>query len=221
MNNLPALPKIDGDLMLDVFTHRSLAHNHTDNEDYGNTDRLARLGEDVLRMTITFCLFTKRPMLSASEILEEKEKLLANETFNTWVSTYRLKDKVRCATSTVLDTPEETRFLFHSYVGAVYTSKGMAEVCPWISRLICPEVEPPVLPGGLNQTRPAPGMPQPPLYPTSAILSGSSAPGLPASAGTLAIFNQTANKMGLPVNYPAESSGPSHNPQWIVRCVGM
>ncbi|RXW24466.1 hypothetical protein EST38_g1373 [Candolleomyces aberdarensis] len=35
---------------------------------------------------------------------------------------------------------------------------------------------------------------------------------------TVALMNQKASQMGYQVTYPAEHSGPPHNPLWTVRC---
>jgi dsRNA-specific ribonuclease len=71
MATLPPLPEIvgDGDLLLDIYTHKSLIPSGTPmNEEYGDTDRLADLGARVLDLAVTSHLHSKRPMLSASEI---------------------------------------------------------------------------------------------------------------------------------------------------------
>jgi hypothetical protein len=70
--SLPTLPKIEGpniDLVLDVYTHRSLRpHDQELKEEYGDTDRLAELGAKILELAVTFHYYSKRPMLSASEV---------------------------------------------------------------------------------------------------------------------------------------------------------
>jgi dsRNA-specific ribonuclease len=66
MSGLPALPKISGDIILDVFTHKSLRHGTQ--ETYGDSDRLADLGEKILEMTATSALFNQDPVLSAADI---------------------------------------------------------------------------------------------------------------------------------------------------------
>jgi dsRNA-specific ribonuclease len=71
MENIPPLPKFSGELMLEVFTHKSLRPDlsgEPTNDEYGGNDRLAELGAKVLEMAITFCLFSKRPMLKAADI---------------------------------------------------------------------------------------------------------------------------------------------------------
>ncbi|KAG6882655.1 hypothetical protein C0992_011126, partial [Termitomyces sp. T32_za158] len=70
---LPPLPKIEGDvdLLLEIFTHSSLRYGQSDgmNEEYGDTDRLAELGHRVLDLVVTFHYFSKRPILSATEVV--------------------------------------------------------------------------------------------------------------------------------------------------------
>jgi hypothetical protein len=69
MSDLPPLPKLTGDIILDVFTHKSLRVNATPTNDLcGDNDRLAELGEKVLNMTTTDVLFNQNPILSAGDI---------------------------------------------------------------------------------------------------------------------------------------------------------
>jgi hypothetical protein len=72
MATLPPLPKIVGDvdLLLDVYTHKSLIFGGAPmNEEYGDTDRLAELGANVLDLAVTFHFYSRKPMLSAPEIV--------------------------------------------------------------------------------------------------------------------------------------------------------
>jgi len=70
--SLPSLPKIEGDsidLILDVYTHHSIRPPAQPlNQEYGDTDRLAELGAKILELAVTFHYYSKRPMLSASEL---------------------------------------------------------------------------------------------------------------------------------------------------------
>lgn len=76
-----------------------------------------------------------------------KVDTLSDKNIADWLSLYGLKAKIRCTDRSVLDKPEEARFLFNSYVGAVYTQKGLQEVTDWIGRLVNPVSEPPAVPG--------------------------------------------------------------------------
>lgn len=69
-SDLPPLPKIEGDvdLILDVYTHKSIRFAGAPNEEYGNTERLAELGRVVFDLAVTHTLFFKRPQLSVSQI---------------------------------------------------------------------------------------------------------------------------------------------------------
>jgi dsRNA-specific ribonuclease len=71
MENLPPLPKISGELMLEVFTHKSLrpdSSGEPTGDEYGGNDRLAEIGGKALDMAITFSLFSRKPMLKATDI---------------------------------------------------------------------------------------------------------------------------------------------------------
>jgi dsRNA-specific ribonuclease len=66
---VPALPKISGDTILQVFTHPSLRHK-TDArpEEYEDNARLTVLGEAALQMAVTSYLVRRQPMLSSDEM---------------------------------------------------------------------------------------------------------------------------------------------------------
>jgi len=69
--NLPAIPKIGGDvdILLDIYTHRSLRVPTLQmNEEYGDADRLAVLGAAALDFSVTRYLFLLRPHVSETEI---------------------------------------------------------------------------------------------------------------------------------------------------------
>ncbi len=69
-DNLPPLPKISGDIILQVFTHRSLQRSHGGTlEDNSDNQRLAVLGKAALEAVVTHLLFKHKPsMLATSEI---------------------------------------------------------------------------------------------------------------------------------------------------------
>lgn len=70
MDSLPPLPGLSGDIILEVFTHRSLRFPGAPTaggDEFGN-DRLAAIGEEALRMAITDALFRQRPVLKAQDI---------------------------------------------------------------------------------------------------------------------------------------------------------
>jgi dsRNA-specific ribonuclease len=63
----PPLPKINGDVILEVFTHKSLRVAHV-NEEYGDNERLALLGSAFLEAVVTESLFRLKPTLEADDI---------------------------------------------------------------------------------------------------------------------------------------------------------
>lgn len=70
MDTIPQLPKITGDIILEVFTHRTLRFPGAPpaSEEYGDNERLAELGSKALDTAVTYALFCKRPMLTAAEL---------------------------------------------------------------------------------------------------------------------------------------------------------
>lgn len=208
MSTFPSLPPIEGDLLLEVFYHRSTKNTPEGDE---NAERLAELGSSVLNMVIIYSLFSKRPLLAAHE-LKAKHQLILDHKIPEWLSVYSLKTRVRgISDRSILDQPEECRFLFNSYVGAVYVQKGLAPVTHWISRLVDPESEPlrdTLSPPPYSSNSTAASIPQPPI------------PELPPTSvqPSLAMFNQICFQRGLTVRWEAQSDGPPHQPRWLVKC---
>ena len=63
---LPELPKLSGEVLLEVFTHRSL--RLACHAKYRDNERLSVLGSHMLDMVTTQLLFSRKPMLTRSEI---------------------------------------------------------------------------------------------------------------------------------------------------------
>ncbi|KAF9245821.1 hypothetical protein BU15DRAFT_58775 [Melanogaster broomeanus] len=221
MNTIPPLPSIEGDLILDVLTrqpHRN-AMSAPDNSEHGGIERLAGLGR-------------KRPLLSGAELMEKHQELLDDQHITQWLTMYSLKSRVRgLENPAVLDQPDESRLLFHSYVGAIYVQKGLPVVLNWISRLVCPESEPLAAPGN-SATNPNPALSSsPPPYSSSSIAAtppNAPPPPMPAAptpgglppVNALSLFNQTCSQRGILINWDSESEGPPHQPRWAVKCLG-
>ncbi|KAG6862194.1 hypothetical protein C0995_004276 [Termitomyces sp. Mi166 len=134
----PPLPKVSSDLVLQVFTHISLRRTSGSAEDYGDNERLIRLGQLVLDAAVTSILFNKRPILTTQEIISEREAVLSDDHLNKWVTMYNLRQKLRCHPDLFrfLNDPKETRSIFCAYVGGVYAENGMETVQEWISHLL-------------------------------------------------------------------------------------
>jgi hypothetical protein len=115
---LPELPKITGDIILEVFTHSSLQ---------GSNERLVELGRTVSEAVVTHLLFHRRPFLGASTItvsvaslgvpldrpqsaLEQVQRkdILSVQNVDGWAKAYSLRGKVRWDYAVVpsLDSPE-------------------------------------------------------------------------------------------------------------------
>ncbi|KXN88812.1 hypothetical protein AN958_06681 [Leucoagaricus sp. SymC.cos] len=139
------------------------------------------------------------------------------------------------------DISQGALHVFHKYMGAVFISNGMATVQEWISQLLEPGCQTPIIPAaaasnrhsqpsGFNNFQPAPPPPppptQPPPPPPPAYYPGAHVPAQPppppGSASVtfqiLAQFNMTAHQRGYTVTYPARSEGPHHTPVWHVQC---
>ncbi|KAF9015662.1 ribonuclease III domain-containing protein [Cyathus striatus] len=225
MTILPPLPRIEGntDLLLDVFTHKSLRFDGAPlNDDYGDTERLAEMGAKVVELAVTFHFYSIKPHLTADIIARRKQDILSAETLNSWLEAYGLKAKLRCAPGHELDKPEEIHRFFNTYVGALYITSGLPSIQSWLSRLIDPEVDVsmPDLPPSYGSSAPPPPGPAPPVPspPLSNPSSSSGVDGLALPMITLALVNQTAAQKGFIISYPASQTGPPHQPVWTVKC---
>lgn len=85
---------------------------------------------------------------------------------------------------------------FHTYVGAVYVTKGLQPVERWISQIINPDSN------------------------VGSQTSSSSSSSTQVTGANVPVFmlNQVAAQRHLPINYVASSEGSSHLPTWTVRC---
>jgi hypothetical protein len=109
-DDLPELPKLSGQIMLEVFTHRSL--RLACHAKYRDNERLSVLGSYILEMMTTQLLFNKKPMLTRSEIevsaattksqchetmfrKVERQRLLSVDIIDAWADFYRLRDELR------------------------------------------------------------------------------------------------------------------------------
>ncbi|KAF9015549.1 hypothetical protein BDQ17DRAFT_1230096 [Cyathus striatus] len=207
--NVP-LPKIAGDVILEVFTHRSLGRKTT-SDDYGDNERLSELGKASLEAILTEVLFKKRPLLRADELCLERDSILSDENIDDWVTYYNLRKKLRCHPDFVLslNTPQETRSIFYAYIGGLYSESGDVHIREWICRLI--ETAEPMSHSAMVIST-SPGRHLPPHFPN---------PLAPAQPGLsfLPLFNQTAMQRRVTVEYLPEFCGPSHAGKWTVRCV--
>ncbi|KAJ6519964.1 hypothetical protein C8R45DRAFT_42407 [Mycena sanguinolenta] len=229
MNYIPALPKIEGDvdIILDIYSHHSLGGTNG-NDEYGNADRLVQLGGVVLDMVLVAHLFYKQPLLSAEQISDRARSALSEENLRTWFTFWNVKSKFRAAPGAcdILESPDEMQKFFKSYVGALYIRNGMATVQPWISALVDPDAAAP--PPNTNPF----GAPHfgnlsphvnqfgapPPPHGNPPPLPPHAPANAPAAINILSLVNQTAAQKGLSVTYPGESSGPAHAPSWRVTC---
>jgi len=67
---LPCLPEINSELVLEVYTHESLRPPNATAEDiFADNRRLEKLGEKVLDTAVVCALFGRRPLLSG-EVIE-------------------------------------------------------------------------------------------------------------------------------------------------------
>ncbi|KAH9486581.1 hypothetical protein JR316_0000646 [Psilocybe cubensis] len=147
---MPPLPPVQGDLILQVYTHKSLRRPNVPPAVGGDNEVLSTLGRPVFEVALTHCLFRRRPFLNASQISKSLEILLSSSMIDDWVKFYKLRTRLLCHPSVFpsLQLPEETRSLFYAYVGALFLSSGVQAVDYWVASLIQQELH--VLPHALE-----------------------------------------------------------------------
>lgn len=65
--SMPPLPPVQSEAALAIFVHSSLK-SLAQNDNFGDADRLAFIGRQVLSMAVSEVLFEKKPMLSALDL---------------------------------------------------------------------------------------------------------------------------------------------------------
>ncbi|TFK77266.1 hypothetical protein BDN72DRAFT_830435 [Pluteus cervinus] len=244
----PTLPKIKSELILTVYTHKSLRRASSPAE-YDDNERLAELGKQVLRVVVTNILFSVKPMLSEVAIRKRREELLCGANFQSWVKAYGLQSKLRCDPSLQgsMNTPEEAGTLFCAYAGGLYAESGMEPIQDWLTALLQDDMisieaiqltvpqaaeTPPLKRIKSEEVSPRPPSPiffgsQPPPSPIRHPPPHVPMPNPPPNPLSpaqpnlpfLPLFNQTASQRRVTVEYPATFSGPSHACRWTVQCV--
>ncbi|KAF8273869.1 hypothetical protein EI94DRAFT_1654128, partial [Lactarius quietus] len=210
---IPPLPPIQSDAALAIFVHRSLKPS-APNDTFGDGERLAFLGEQVLRMVVAEVLFEKRPMQDARNLHEELGQTLTDDVYDQWVTNYGIRERVACPMNLrdELREPAETQHLFHAYVGASYIERGHRDIKGWIGPLVDPEYE-------SRQSGPSTSVnPPPPAYGAPPLPNNPPAPGAPRVA-SLSLFNEMAMQRGLKIEWNASQSGPGHSLTWAVYCL--
>ncbi|KAF9064388.1 hypothetical protein BDP27DRAFT_1230513, partial [Rhodocollybia butyracea] len=214
----PPLPQLNGQILLQVLTHRSLRRFDELDEDFVN-EQLLELGENALAIVISIALFHRQPVLSGKEMLEQRKIILSEGNLDRWVTMYGLRERVRCMPDLVpsLRSAEETRLLFCAYIGAVYKEGGMQPIQTWIDSLINDDT--PAQSSNSNQL-----LPQkkakfdiPAFYAPQSSAPTLITPAQPKLA-FLPLFNQTAMQRRVTVEYPTVFSGPSHAGAWTATC---
>ncbi|KAI0249494.1 SNF2 family N-terminal domain-containing protein [Lactifluus subvellereus] len=230
---LPPLPPIQSDATLAIFVHRSFRPPGSD-ERFGDSDRLAFLGNRVLAMVIADVLFEKRPMMEYSFLDQEIETALSDASYDQWVTQYDMRARVICPQERRAELMEPL-VKFWLEFSALYIERGYPAVQIWIRALVDPDFTSSTsgssLPGSYafgsstsgsstfgSRTGSYMGHPPPPASPPPPLPSNPLAPGAPKSA-FLSLFNQTAMQRGVNVEWNAVQSGPGHALTWTVECL--
>ncbi|KAJ8509433.1 hypothetical protein ONZ45_g8402 [Pleurotus djamor] len=235
--DLPRLPDLDGNLLLQVYTHKSLRRTRgTDEETNRDNERLAVLGKAVLDLAITSALFDQTPRPDAEEIEVEQEQLTREYG---WAQLYGLLQDLRCHPNieSSLRAEETAQTMFRAYVGAVFVHSGYDVAQDWIHQLFALSNDGQLRDDGQphKKLKSDSGklasepedqiffgfQPKPPEATAQIAPRPVDNPMSPAqpSIPFLASFHQAAVRRGVSVTYSADMSGPSHACQWTVKCL--
>ncbi|GLB44154.1 putative double-stranded RNA binding motif containing protein [Lyophyllum shimeji] len=136
--DIPRLPNLSLDVLLQVYTHPSLRRSNSLPEEYGDNERLSQLGSAVLDAVVTHTLFNRRPMLGSLDICSHRSEVLSDTNIARWATLYNMYSRLRCLPElrATINTPREHRSLFCAYVGAVYLERGLEAVKQWTDALL-------------------------------------------------------------------------------------
>ncbi|KAJ7070897.1 hypothetical protein C8F01DRAFT_1108264 [Mycena amicta] len=138
------LPKIEGDfdILLELFTHSSLKDEGLGlhNEEYGDLDRLIKLGATAVENALCRHYFYKRPILAAEQISVEIQNAITPEKLREWCISWNIKSKFRAAPGAcdILESPLEMQKFLNGYVGAMSIRNPLHQIQAWISSLVDP-----------------------------------------------------------------------------------
>ncbi|KAF8519133.1 hypothetical protein BU17DRAFT_48019 [Hysterangium stoloniferum] len=206
----PALPPINGEHLLNVYTHKSLRMV----DGSGDNERYAVLGEKVFEAEITYYIFTRHPTYDRKEIEAARLELLSASNYVKWANHYKLREKLRYNQSAFdeIHSHEGAREIFHAHVGGVYSQEnGPMTVNCWVYNLVVPPDERKDATGGsLQHQQPPPPTPHVTTLPLH----------LPKThTAYLPRFNEMAMKRRLDVQWRAEQGGLQHSPRWNIGCI--
>ncbi|KAF9502488.1 hypothetical protein BDN71DRAFT_1500607 [Pleurotus eryngii] len=236
----PKLPKVDCELLLEAYTHKSLRKPVGDVEDrLCDNERLAVLGKSVIGLVITGILYKQKPRRDAEEIEVELAQLLHEVE---WAQMYGMVENIRCHPNSrdELHAEETVQTVFRAFTGAAFISSGLESIEEWIEQLLQtgddPDAETTICPPQNHTAKDSPphkkarkselASPQvffasqpsrKPLDPAPSIGNPltPAQPNLPF----LPSFHQAASRRGVSVTYTIEHAGPNHSGQWIAQCL--
>ncbi|KAF9070962.1 hypothetical protein BDP27DRAFT_1505852 [Rhodocollybia butyracea] len=218
----PPLPQLNGQILLQVLTHRSLRRFDELDEDFVNK-RLSELGENALAIVISIALFHRQPVLSGKEMLEQRKIILSEGNLDRWVTMYGLRKRVWCMPDLVpsLRSAEVSYWviMFKRIFLTMFIGNLTTVLCiHWSPKFDIPAfyapqplsssapTSPTVYSASINQ--------DPAMTPSFSSLITHAQPKL----AFLPLFNQTATQRRVMVEYPTVFSGPSHAGAWTATC---
>ncbi|KAJ7654998.1 hypothetical protein DFH06DRAFT_1132958 [Mycena polygramma] len=119
---VPDLPNLTGDTLLQVFTHKSLRRADQDQEPFDN-ERLSLLGEKFLHILLTDELLGQRPMLTALEVMNQRDRFLWKTNLVLLVRHYGLLNRLRCHPDTLSTLYQEASSILFAYIGGAYVDQ--------------------------------------------------------------------------------------------------
>ncbi|TEB38855.1 hypothetical protein FA13DRAFT_413009 [Coprinellus micaceus] len=245
LSNYPELPRLVGDdvgdVSLAIFSHRTTSPiDAPQYPGFGNGDRLAELGAQVLQCAVTKYFFRHPAMFSAEHIRERVGRIMQGPKVHEWLDLYGLKTRLTFGPELnrdeMLGNDHEMSKYFCTYVGAIFYCNGPVAVEEWVRQLLNASLD--GVKVEAEDTMPGQEGPSPPIYTPPPIPSGYPGP----SAGNSNEIDTGATSITLPpdvmlitrakvheaamqatpkvhISYAETSEGPSHTPVWTVRCL--
>jgi len=244
--DLPPLPDIkDGNIRLQVFTHRSfyarqtrLFEDHPDDPSLDN-EMLEHLGDSVLGLVVTDLLRDTFPYLRVGPNAKIRARVVGNANLASISLNYRLPDRLRMHPAQVITLKASLHVqadVFESYVGGLYLDQGLEAVRLWLRPLLLPYILesyrkvrkeyglPPS--DGNAPTKTATPLAQlstnTPAEASRSMLASPLARYSTTTVGHLALFNQCLHQESKSIEWVYSDSvgeGTPTTPVWVVKAI--
>lgn len=214
----PALPQIgNAQIRLRVFTHRSYFARPTNvfedraDDPSPDNEKFEHLGDSVLGVVVTSLLHEMYPGLHVGPSTKVRAMIVGNATLAEISVRYKLPEQLRLHAAQAVTLRASTNVqadVFESFIGGLYSEKGVEPVQIWLNALFRPYAEAAyaIVRAQHGLAPVVPAVPVTCVSPTSSTSSAPTSPGGPA--GHLALFNQYLQKSTQHVEWVYSDQAP-------------